>query len=224
MIAVILQGRLNSTRLPGKSLLPLGGEALIFRVMEALKTIPCDMHILACPESCMTSFSPLAEKAGFKICSGPEDDVLKRYCIAIKQYGPDRIIRATADNPFVFCDAAAVLAEEAAKLGADYAGYSGIPLGTGVEIVKSDALFKAEQESTKIEEREHVCPYLYNNAGLFRLHRPLAPPKWCLTPNFRLTVDTQEDYSHAEALYRRLSETTSGTERYLGATILGAAA
>ena len=224
MTALILQGRLNSKRLPGKSLLPLGGEALIFRVMEALATITCDKHILACPESCMASFSPLAEKAGFELCSGPEDDVLKRYCIAIQRYGPDLIIRATADNPFVFCDAAAVLAEEAAILGADYAGYSGLPLGAGVEIIHADALFRAEKDSTAIEEREHVCPYLYNNAGLFRLHRPLAPPKWCLTPFLRLTIDTPEDYSHAEIVYRRLSETSSGTERYLGTTILEAAA
>jgi spore coat polysaccharide biosynthesis protein SpsF len=227
MTALILQGRLNSTRLPQKSLLPLEGEPLIFRVMEALNAVPCDIRILACPESCAAPFGPLAEKAGFVIHTGSDEDVLARYCAAIRRYSPDRVIRATGDNPFVFADAAKTLAEEAAAVGADYAGYTGLPLGAGVEVVNAEALLRAEKESTTREDREHVCPYLYGHGELFLLHRPLAPPPW-QAPRLRLTVDTLEDYHRAQKLYRRLSKKTSSMnskspERYEGKTILEAA-
>ena len=221
MTALILQGRLDSTRLPQKSLLPLEGEPLIYRVMEALAAVPCDIRILACPENCAAPFSPLAERAGFVICTGSDDDVLARYCDAIRRYSPDRVIRATGDNPFVFADAAETLAEEATAVEADYAGYAGLPLGAGVEAVNAGALLRAERESTAKEHREHVCPYLYGHAELFRLHRPLAPLPW--QARLRLTVDTPEDYRQAQELYRLLSETTSGPERYRGKTILKAA-
>ncbi|MCL2319474.1 MAG: NTP transferase domain-containing protein [Treponema sp.] len=203
MTALILQARLDSSRLPGKSLLPLGGRPLIFRVMEALASLSCKVKILACPETDVPSFAPLAAEAGFTLVPGPADDVLARYCLAIRRSGAERIIRATGDNPFVFVDAAAALNQEALDIGADYAGYSGLPYGAGVESVASEALLRAEREARAQPEREHVCPYLYGHPELFLLHRPLAPPLW-QGPHIRVTVDTREDYERAQVLYERL--------------------
>ena len=200
MTALIVQARLDSSRLPEKSLLPLGGRPLIFRVMEALAFLPCEAKILACPEDSVSAFAPLAEEAGFALAAGPKDDVLARYCLAIRQCGAERIIRATGDNPFVFADAAAALNQEALALGADYAAYVGLPYGAGVEAVSGGALLRAEKDAREPEEREHVCPYLYSRPGLFPLHRPLAPRRW-QGPHLRITVDTREDYERALALY-----------------------
>jgi spore coat polysaccharide biosynthesis protein SpsF len=204
--------------------------------MEALNTVPCNFRILACPTECEASFRPLAKRVGFELVTGPKDDVLARFCNAIRRYGPDRIIRATGDNPFVFADAAAALAEESAALNADYAGYAGLPLGAGVEVLSAEALLRAEKEAEKPEEREHVCPYLYGHPELFCLHRPLAPLKWQNPRNreLRLTVDTPEDYQQAQKLYKALGEKLSegesspdrfgGISRYQGIAILEAAA
>jgi spore coat polysaccharide biosynthesis protein SpsF len=178
--------------------------------MEALNRVPCDLRILACPEDCEASFSPLARRAGFELATGPKDDVLGRFCLAIRRFNPDRVIRATGDNPFVFADAAAALAGEAAALDADYSGYSRLPYGAGVEALKAAALLRAEEEAAEPFEREHVCPYLYNHPERFRVHRPSAPEKWLdplLAENrvTRLTVDTAEDLETAEALYAALT-------------------
>jgi spore coat polysaccharide biosynthesis protein SpsF len=219
MIALVLQARLDSKRLPGKSLLPLEGRPLIFRTMEALAYVPADIRVLACPEDCAEEFKPLAEEAGFELLTGPKDDVLKRYCLAIRRYLPDRIIRATGDNPFVFADAADSLNREAQELQADYAGYQGLPHGSGVETVDSEALLKADREADSPADREHVCPYLYNNPDLFYLHRPLAPKTW-QGLGMRTTVDTEEDYDRAQILYSALSRMSSGPERYMGEFII----
>jgi len=220
MTALVLQARIDSSRLHGKSLLPLNGRHLIFRVMEALGALPVEAKILACPEDSVSAFSQLAVETGFVLVAGPKDDVLARYCLAIRRIGADRIIRATGDNPFVFVDAAAAINAEAIEQDADYAAYSELPYGAGVESVSSEALLRAEREAKDPAEREHVCPYLYNNGDLFRLHRPPAPPSW-RAPEIRLTVDTHEDYERALAIYRRLFTLPQG-ERNLGENIIAA--
>jgi spore coat polysaccharide biosynthesis protein SpsF len=219
MTALILQARLDSSRLPRKAMLPLGGKPLLFRVMEALKNIHADIFVLACPEDSFETFKPLATEAEFEILAGSKNDVLKRYCDAIRIYKPDRIIRATGDNPFVFTDAANLLYEEAGKLHADYAGYAFIPYGSGVEVVNAEALLKAESEADLPAEREHVCPYLYNHPELFSLHRPLPPLKW-QHPDVKISVDTQEDYDRVLRLYDELYQSTYMKDPMFGETII----
>jgi len=216
--ALVVQARLDSSRLSDKALLPLGDRPIVFRVMEALAFLPCEKKILACPEDSVSAFAPLAEEAGFVLVPGPKEDVLARYCLAIRRSGADRVIRATADNPFVFVDAAVSINMEAAELGADYSGYFGLPYGAGVESIASEALLRAEREAEATDEREHVCPYLYKHPELFRLHRPFAPRRW-QGPEYRITVDTREDYERAVSLYGRLSSLPL-KERNLGENVI----
>ena len=201
-------------------MLPLGGRPLIFRVMEALALVNCDVKVLACPEDCIEAFDPLAAEAGFELLCGPKEDVLARYCMAIRRFNADRIIRATGDNPFVFCDAAETLNEEALALGADYSGYFGLPYGAGVESVNSEALLQAEREAQSAYDRENVCPYLYSHPELFRLHRPYAPRCW-QGSEMRVTVDTEEDFGRALILFAALSG-LSPSERSRGLAVISA--
>ncbi|MDR2952211.1 MAG: spore coat protein [Treponema sp.] len=218
MTAVVLQARLDSSRLPGKSLLLLDGKPLFFRVMEALNFAPASIRILACPEDSLDSFAPLAEEAGFQIMAGPKENVLERFCLAVKRFSITRVIRATGDNPFVFADAASAINAEAAALNADYAGYSGLPIGAGAESVNAASLLRAGEEAASPYEKEHVCPYLYGHPELFKLHRPLAPLRWqdC-NPPIRLTVDTAEDYERAKELYAALKD---APQKHFGPVII----
>jgi spore coat polysaccharide biosynthesis protein SpsF len=226
MTAIILQARLDSSRLPRKALLPLGGAPLVLRVMEALARIPAALRILACPEDAVDPFKALAASAGFEIFGGSKDDVLGRFCAAIRHFSLEgeglwRIIRATGDNPFVFRDAAEAINREAASLGADYSGFAALPYGAGVESVAVQALLRAEREAETPYHKEHVCPYMYENGGVFTLHRPLAPAKWRY-PAMRLSVDTAADYENAKLLYTELLRCALPEERALGECIAGA--
>jgi len=227
LTAVVLQARLDSSRLPGKVLLPLGGKPLISRVMEALNQITGNteyektnkiLKIIACTEDSYDSFKPLAKEAGFEIFAGPKDDVLDRFCQVIKKYSIERVIRATGDNPFVFADAADALNNEAVLHNADYAGFLELPYGAGVESIRACALLRAFNEALLPPEREHVCPYLYNHLEIFKLHRPFAPASWRY-PQMRVTIDTQEDYENALKLYDVLKDSPF---RFNGETIINA--
>jgi spore coat polysaccharide biosynthesis protein SpsF len=226
MLAIILQARMDSSRLPGKTLLPLGGKPVILRVMEALNRTPAELRVLACTEDSKSAFAELAKEADFTLFSGPKEDVLGRFCLALRSFGIKHLIRATGDNPFVFADAAYTITNEALALGADYAGYSGLPLGAGVESITTKALLLAGTEASSQYDREHVCPYLYTHPERFLLHRPLAPQNW-QGHEIRLTIDTKQDYEQAQVLYSELDrlENTgelSEGDRYKGEVIIGA--
>jgi len=226
VLAIILQARIDSSRLPGKALLPLGGKPVILRVMEALNRIPAEMRVLACPEDSSSAFEELAEDAGFTLFAGPKEDVLGRFCLCLRNFGIRHLIRATGDNPFVFADAAYTIITEGLAFGADYAGYSGLPPGAGVESVNAKALLLAGTEAVSQYDREHVCPYLYAHPEKFLLHRPLAPQPW-QGPEIRLTIDTQQDYEQAESLYAVLDRLEnagklSEGDRYKGEVIINA--
>lgn len=201
--AVFLQARLGSSRLPGKALLPLYGKTIIEHVMEALLSVKADFHVLLTDKDSYSSLSPLCRKTGFDIFRGPGEDVLSRYNLAAEKYKVDTIIRATGDNPVVSAKLANEIAIQHEKEEGDYSGYLGIPLGTGVEIIRTSALKKAFTLSVDPYEREHVCPYLYRRADKFKLIRPEVESSFFF-PQGRVTLDTERDFLFLQRLYKEL--------------------
>ncbi len=193
MTGVVLQARLGSTRLPRKALLPFGDGSLLESSLRRLSRVPADVRVLATEPRSAAELGPLAEALGWKVFVGSEDDVLGRYCGAIREFGLARVVRATGDNPFVSPEAAAELLADPETPESDYAAYRGLPLGFGVEVVRASALLAGEEESSDPYEREHVCPFLYRRPDRFRIHRPEAPLSF-RAPEARVTVDTREDY------------------------------
>jgi spore coat polysaccharide biosynthesis protein SpsF len=202
MTGVFLQARLDSSRLPGKVLMPIQGKPLILHAMESLKKIPAEFHALLTEEGSAASLLPIAREAGFELFVGSKPDVLDRFCAALAAFPVDTLIRATGDNPLVSWEMALRLLEEHQKLDADYSGYFGLPTGCGVEIVRSECLIKARRESSDPYDHEHVTPYLYRNPQLFTLHRPLAPRQ--LRSRFSVSVDTPADFERVRGVFASL--------------------
>ncbi|MDA8424889.1 MAG: NTP transferase domain-containing protein [Treponema sp.] len=208
MTAVVVQSRLGSTRLPGKALLPLGGATLTDQVLRRLGQVSVDGLVLATDEESAPELGPIAARNGFELLVGPAEDVLGRYCLAIRRYGIDLVLRATGDNPLVSAELAALLLERRAGAAArgrapDYAAFVGMPLGMGVELVSARALLKAEAEASLKPEREHVCPYLYDHPEIFAIDRSEAPPAYLIS-GARITVDTRSDYEAMLRVYGSL--------------------
>lgn len=197
---IVVQVRLGSTRLPGKALLPLGGASLTDQVLARLALVPGAAHILATDEASGAALAPIAARHGFDLLVGSPEDVLARYCLAIRTFGLQRVLRATGDNPLVSHEAASLLIERGNGAPADYATFTGLPLGMGVELVAASALLRAEAEAMLPNEREHVCPYLYGHPELFSLDRVQGPGEF-LMPVARVTVDTASDYEAVKAIY-----------------------
>ena len=197
MNAVFLQARLNSSRLPGKALMLLEGIPLIEWCMRRLKAAEAQEFVLLTCERDAGRLRPSAERCGFTLFTGSEDDVLNRFASAVLYFKPDMILRATGDNPFVSPFLVGETVRLAVSARADYAVLKNIPVGSSVEAVSAEALLKAAVRAEDAYEHEHVTPYLYRHPETFRVVSGEAPPGY--RSPLSVTVDTEDDLRRVSA-------------------------
>jgi len=200
---VFVQVRLGSTRLPSKALLPLPGGCLIRHVMRSLAAVPAEIRALLTDGRSVEALRPHAVDEGFEVFAGPDEDVLARYCMASRSYGIDRVIRATGDNPLTSARLARDIIGEHERARADLSHFVGIPWGSGIEVVTAEALYEAERDATRQDEREHITTFHYRHRERFRIIEAPAPA-YARCPEGRVTVDTRADLDAVTRLFEDL--------------------
>jgi spore coat polysaccharide biosynthesis protein SpsF len=228
-VAVVVQARMGSSRLPGKVLREAGGRSLLAHLLERLRRARSVDEILIA-----TTTSPAddeleraARALGAGVSRGSENDVLDRFARAIEPLSADAIVRVTADCPLLDpAELDRVVGEFLSRRGdpdapeyvTNQAGnVRRIPRGLDVEVMSRAALTRAGREATAPGDREHVTPYLYRVPGRFRVlvtHYPEGDYS-----DLRLTVDTPEDLALVQAVFDALGADASFPEvaRYLRA-------
>ncbi len=201
---VIVQCRLSSTRLPGKALKDLGGKPVLAWVLSSMKKVNADHYYVATDEASYEALLPVCREYGFECFAGSLNDVLDRFVSLLNTVKTQTVIRATADNPFLFYEAAeesAALFEEKneGKGHCDYLTYSGLPHGSGVEVFSADSLKKAATETTDPYDHEHVGPAFYNHKDRYVCEFVPAPRRYDF-PELRTTIDTYSDYLRAVSI------------------------
>ena len=206
--AVIVQCRLSSSRLPGKALLELGGKPVLAWVLNTMKKVPAAKYYVATDHDSYDLLLPICKENGFECFAGDLDDVLKRFCDLIKKIKVTTIVRATADNPFLFYEAAISSLEEfeekqKSKKKCAYLTFTGLPHGSGVEIMDADELLAAAEQTDNPYDHEHVGPALYNHKENFNCEFVKAPARF-RNPDLRTTIDTYSDYLRAISIVNYL--------------------
>ena len=202
--SVIVQCRLSSTRLPGKALKDLCGKPVLAYVLEAMHKVKADHYFVATDKDSYEQLLPVCKEYGFECFAGSLDDVLGRFVSLLDTIKTKTVIRATADNPFLFYEAAeesAALFEEKnnGKSHCDYLTYSGLPHGSGVEVFSAESLKKAASETTDPYDHEHVGPAFYNHKDRYVCEFIPAPRRYNY-PELRTTIDTYSDYLRAVSI------------------------
>jgi spore coat polysaccharide biosynthesis protein SpsF len=220
MVVALIQARLGSSRLPGKSGLPLPlaatGDArtVLGQVVRRARRAAAvsEVVVATTAQPLDDELAALATRLGAGVFRGSEADVLGRFAGALAAAGPAAtVVRLTADNPAI--DPALLEATVAHHLatGADYTHTTGLPLGTNFEVISAAALRRAHAEATQPDEREHVTPYLRRHPELFRLETlPLAVPP--AVADLRLTLDYPSDYALLSLLFAQLGPDFSLTD------------
>ncbi len=201
---VIVQCRLSSTRLPRKALLLLGGKTVLEWVLLAMRQVKADKYYLATDIDSEAELAPIAKEMRWELYAGSKTDVLERFVEVINISKADIVLRATADNPFLFYEAAQDLLDDFMKRyegdseneATDYMTYSGLPHGSGVEVFNAHSLVKASSETDSSFDHEHVGPALYNHRDKYNCLFVRAPERYYF-PKFRTTIDTAFDYKRA---------------------------
>jgi spore coat polysaccharide biosynthesis protein SpsF len=205
-IAVVLQARLGSHRLPGKVLARIGTRTLLEHAIIRLTASKLPIIVATTMLRDDDAIEKEARRLGAEVFRGETDDVLARFIAASRTHGLTTAIRATADNPFVDGDGPARVLALAQRVGADHIVECGLPMGAAVEAVTIEALVRAQTLITDPYDREHVTSFIKRDAR-FRALRVVAPGD-VRRPGLRLTVDTQEDLDFVRAV---LAQTAAGT-------------
>ncbi len=208
MILGIIQGRMTSTRLPGKVLADVEGMPMIGRQIERLRRSK-HLDVLILATSHETSDNPLADyvaSLGMPVVRGPLGDVLARFALAVDAFPlAQTVVRLTADCPLTDWRVLDALLRRRAATDADYANNTmpqqTFPHGLDVEAMKVSALRAAILQATEPYDREHVTPYLYRNPDQFKLETLRREPSLA---DLRWTVDYPDDLVFVRHVYRTL--------------------
>lgn len=217
-ICVILQARINSTRLPAKVLMEICNKPIIYLIIGRLKHCKnIDDIILSIPDTDQNYIlEEYANKIGCHYARGSENDVLSRYYKTAKRFDVTDIIRVTADCPLIDPKLVDLMIEYYLTEKVDYAAIDTdkyFPRGLDAEIFSWETLEKTNIEAQQNYEREHVTPYIYNNPELFKI-KFLEAEKSLTRPELRLTVDTQEDFNLVREIFENLYDKNKSFDIY----------
>ena len=210
-VAVIVQARMGSTRLPGKVLADLAGAPMLVRILERLKRCEHVDHWVVATTT-LPADDPIVELAhdvpSVCVTRGSETDVLRRYHEANAAIGADIVVRITADCPLVEPPVVDRSIDMLRKDSAvDYVSNCmrrTFPRGLDVEVIRATALSTAHREATRADDREHVTPFIWRQPHRFRLVDLVDTSD---NSDLRWTVDTPADLAVIRRIYDALYPT-----------------
>ena len=212
-IIAIVGARLNSSRLPGKHLLPLAGKPLIERLWQRLARVDAISTIILATTSDDYN-APLREWAvsSGKICldfDGDVDDLVGRVDAAVKIHDPDIIVYICGDSPLIEPATldrmiAAIKDKpeiESVLLKSGTDGHKNIH--EGFDIFRRSFWDRMCGASVEPFEREHVGA-IYHHLGKVTpfgsVH--VTEPAIYSSIDHRISVDTPSDYRFMDKLYQ----------------------
>jgi glutamate-1-semialdehyde aminotransferase/spore coat polysaccharide biosynthesis protein SpsF (cytidylyltransferase family) len=207
VIVAIVQARMGSSRLPGKTIADVAGRPLLLRVVERVRNarLVDKVVVATTDESADDPIAILCQAEEVQYFRGSENDVLDRFYRTARANSADIAVRITADCPLID---PAVIDKVVARfqLGdCDYVSNTfryTYPDGLDTEVFSFAALEQAWREAKKPSEREHVTPYLrtekFRTANV-ESESPVALGK------FRWTVDHPADLEFVRRIYEEFS-------------------
>ena len=206
-VGIVIQARMGSTRLPGKTMRSILGKPMIHYVIERLQRMEsADMLILATPDNEENALlRGVAEATGVEFFAGSEEDVLDRYYQAAVHFDLDHIYRATGDNPLVEAE----IQDELVRyhLAGDYEyseNFIALPHGLGGEVFDRAGLERCWALSNQPHQREGVNDYVLEHRAEFRVGCPPGNPYAGAAMDLEWTVDTPEQFAWVESVYEAL--------------------
>ena len=199
---IIIQGRMSSSRLPGKILELIEGKPLLQWVIERAK-LSCIKDIVVAT-STETSDDPVenfCRSVNLKCFRGELDDVAGRFQYVLEQTKVLRFVRICADSPFIdpaLIDCAVKLFDETEVDIVTNVYERTFPKGQSVEMLKADVFVKAQPFSS-IEDKEHVTRYFYENADRYKIKNFDSGGAW---EKNNMCVDTIEDMKRVKKYFK----------------------
>jgi spore coat polysaccharide biosynthesis protein SpsF (cytidylyltransferase family) len=151
-------------------------------------------------------------------------DSLGALAEAMREFPCAGAVRVSVGSPFVdpeMLDRLAITAQ--AHPGCDYISYCRSdgrpailsPLGFFAEWFRSETIKRADKRATIPADRQQATRYIYRHPELFQL-RLIPIPESLDRDDVRLTLDVEEDWDHAQAIYDALGPEALDWQRIAG--------
>ena len=193
--SILLQARTNSSRLPGKVLLPIAGVPLVVLAARRAANSGHEVVVVTSKEPSDDALCGVLDWWGVKYFRGELNDTLKRFVVALgNAHDNEIVIRLTGDNVFPDGNFIDELLRDYNQREVAYltcAGkLSGLPYGVSAEVTRAKYLREADKKAVKSFDREHVTPWIAEKYGKnsFTIYQGLEMHQW------RCTIDTLSDY------------------------------
>ncbi len=207
-VVATIEGRMTSTRLPGKIMMPLAGKPVMQHMIERHRrsTYTDEIVVATTMNSDDDPVAALCEKLNCSYFRGSEDDVLGRVVGAGEKHDAEILVQGMADSPLVDWRFVDQCIELLVKEDADSASNEFVetfPVGFDVRAYKFSTLAAAERNDTDPAYREHAGYSIRSQPDKFKLANweAAGDMRW---PTLRLTLDTEEDYKLIYAIYDEL--------------------
>jgi len=211
---LIITARVGSTRLPGKVLRPFWKNmSLLEFLLRRLQSRPESARIaVATPDSAENDpVAALAGKCGVSVVRGPEDDVVGRMSLCLKDPDISFVGRITADNPFTDPELIVAQHREMKRVEADYAYCrEGVPKGTAADIWTIESFTETVKSTVSSYQREHANAWVWDHPDRYHILWYI-PDTDRRAGSLNLSIDTEADYDRVRRWAERLpSPLTAG--------------
>lgn len=207
--AHILLARMTSSRLPGKPLMPLGGEPMLALTIRRLRhcTHVSDIILATTTNAEDDPLALFAEEMGIPVFRGQEEDVAGRCLACARQHRLDWFVRICGDSPFIdpaVVDRVCEAYEEEQPDVATNVFPRSYPVGCSAEAVSTVALQRLCITTKDLRYLEHVTAYFYEHDESFQIVNVDAGTQ--RYENASIAIDTPEDYERAKWVYDHLTD------------------
>jgi spore coat polysaccharide biosynthesis protein SpsF len=203
---IVVQARMSSTRLPGKALLKLNDTTIVEFLLTKLEDTKRQVILATSTHDSDDILAALCKDRGVDCYRGSLENVFSRFLSISDRYNVKKIVRITADNPFVDVDEInyQLLHSEEENYYFDGIGEDGYVPGLGFEIFSSDLLKRFEKDIVGREDyMEHVTLCFRENMRFFS--RPEGRLFTKINyPEISVTIDTFEDFVLAKYIMNNL--------------------
>lgn len=203
-ILAVVQARMGSTRLPGKSFELIAGLPVFEIVLRRLERAASVGHVVLA-----TSQDPKddilarhAARIGFDVYRGSEDDLVSRFHDVASAHGAEHLLRVTADNVFIDWDEIDRETDHGLVAGCDFVTWQNPDFPECMndfagEFLSFSGLDRVHREARDPFEREHVYPMFLNNPDMFHVDRLDVAPE--IRTDIKFDLDTAEDLAVVRA-------------------------
>jgi len=202
----IIQSRMSSGRLPDKMLMKIKGKPLLERVLERVRSANLVTKVIVATSINKEDdqIANFCNKKKIKCFRGDLKNVAQRFLDAISNEKADSFVRISGDSPLIPSE----LINGAIKFfqNNDCDLVTNIhprtfPKGFSVEVIKTEAFKKMNNEDLTKDQKEHVTKSFYENAKKFKIQNLNSSSDYS---HLNFSVDTKSDLEKIRSIFEKI--------------------